>query len=403
MKAKVKATELKRALSAVLALQKLTTTKVKAAEAAETSGLKGRLLVTTDGKLLVESSNMGAYVCVSIEATTLRPGKVGIEMSALEKIRVTGLVTVGIDDKTGMLRIHGSRSDYNLALDQDADALVSATVPDQAGIRFVAKVPTSILATAAAMVAIKPALKAESMRMQFHFSKGPNGGRLEIVGLDFYSYGRFIRDAPDINVREDTKFVLRATSLSTILKNIAGDEVMIGVQQAADNNETTLVRFKSEDADIVYPTIDLPFLNPSEVHQRITSGTFDGGFTALRSNVREALNTVKTIATGNVPLLLKIRILHNDVEMTAENNGNAAKAQLTAKDIKLPTEQPHTITVNQAYLNEVVSLAPDMVPMRVESWNQAQVIVHAERVDDGQIEYSISQVDSTKLSEERDD
>ena len=401
MKAKVKATELKRAISAVLALQKLNETKSKSKSADPTTagGLKGCITVE-EGKVLIESANMGAYACVSVEATTLRKGSIGVDLTSLENLRLTGIVVIGVDERSGKLKVKGGRSDYDLAVDQDAEAMVNALVPDRSGVKFVAKVPTAILSKAAALVAIKPGLKAETMRMQFSFTTTPSGNRMEVTGVDFYSYGRFVRTADDVKIKEDAKFVLRAASLSTILKNISGEEIMIGVQQAEDGEDTASVRFKSDDADVMYPTLDMPFMNPSEVHKQITSGTFDGGFTALRKNVREALNTVKTVATDNKPLILNLRITPKNVQIGAENNGNQAVATIAVQNIKLPTDRPHIMILNQAYFNEVVSLAPEVVPMRVESWNRAQAIIRAEKVENGRIEYSISQVDSISLAEE---
>ena len=405
MKTKVKSADLKRAISAVLALQKLNETKAKSKDDPTTaSGLKGRITVGED-IVSVESANMGAYVCISIPGTTMRQGSIGVDLNDLEKMRLTGNVTVQVNEKTGKLKIKGGRSDYDFPLDQDAADLVDALVPDRSGARLIAKVPTSILAKAAAMVAIKPGLKAETMRMQFCFDMTQDGNMMEVTGLDFYSYGRFVRKAPDVQLKERARFVLRAASLSTILSHIAGEAVMIGVQQLQGDEDTASVRFKSDDADIVYPTLDMPFQNPSDAYTQITSGTFDGGFTALRKNVKEALNTVKGVkgpTDGNKPLILNIRVSPDMVQMGAERNGKTAVGSIAAQDIKLPTGNPHIMRLNQAYFSEVVTLAPEVVPMRIESWNQGQVIVRGANVENGRIEYMLSQVDSANLPEEED-
>ncbi len=404
MKAKVKSTELKRAISAVLALQKLNEAKGKKAkkdDATTAAGLKGRITVS-EGLLTVESANMGAYACVTAEATALRMGTVGLDLLSVEKIRLSGTAEITAEGD-GRLTIKGGRSKYDMPVDQDAADLVEALVPDRAGAKLVAKVPTEILSKATAMVAIKPGLKAETMRMQFCFERTQKGNQMEVTGLDFYSYGRFVRVAPDVHLKENARFVLRAASLSTILKHISGEEIMIGVQQAEDEEDSASVRFKTADADIMYPTLDMPFQSPSDAYAQITSGTLDGGFTALRKNVREALNTMKTVASGNKPLILNVRITPGEIQMRAVNEGKEAFATIAATNIQLTGDEPHVMQLNQAYFNEIVSLAPEVVPIRVESWNSAQVIVRGEKIENGRIEYSMSQVDSANLPEEGED
>jgi hypothetical protein len=405
MKAKVKATELKRAIAAVLALQKLNESKAKSKkkdDATAPEGLKGRL-TAHDGKLQIESVNMGAYVSVMVSATLMRPGTVGVDLTGLEKLRLSGTAVVGLNEKTRKLKIKAGRSDYELALDQDAEALVDALVPEQNGVNFIAKVPTSVLSLAASTVAIKPGIKTETMRMQFRFDRTNEGNFMEVTGVDFFSYGRFLRRGAEVQLRGPTKFVLRAASLSSILKHVSGSEMMIGVQTIAGDDETASVRFQSDDVDIMYPTLDMPFQDPEEVYRDVTAGTCDAGFTATRKNIREAINTVKVVAEGNKPLMLNIQVAPKQVTMGALVNGNTAFASIAAKDIRLSGADPHIMRLNQNYFNEIISLAPEVVPMRVESWNQAQTIVRGEKVENGRIEYTLSQVDSTDLVAEADD
>jgi hypothetical protein len=392
MKVKVDSASLKNTVSALQALQHLNSgaPKPKKADGTSDDSVLGRLEVV-EGTLLIDTMSGGAYAQKSVTGKTLREGAVGIDLSELSRCRLSGPVTIEYDHNTKTVQLTTSKAKYELPADQEAADVIATTKPTEAEIPIIAKVPTELLANAAAYVSIKPGLKIEDMRMQFDLRSGSISS-MELVGLDFFSYGRFIRKSNEIKVRRDTKFVLKANSLSTILKSVKSALIMIGVE--SNGADTKLVRFKAEDADIYYPTVDFPFRDAEEVYQETCSGTCDCSFTALRKNIREAIATVKTVSvSAAVPLLLNVRVDKGAVLMAAVRDSKSAMAKVASTDRTLSSNDAAILYLNQHYFESIINLAPDVSPLRIESWDQARVIVKTAENENGKIEYYMSQSD----------
>jgi hypothetical protein len=397
MKAKVAATDLKKAVNALQALQRLSGEGGK--KTSEAGGFKGRLQVA-EGRLLIDVVNSGAYVQKTIEAKMLREGSIGVDLVEVNKYRLSGTVTIEYDHNVKLVHFSTSKAKYDLPADQDAADIIENTKPTDYEMPIVARIPADTLAQAAALVAIKPGLKQEEMRMQFDLRPADENGKasMEVVGLDFYSYGRCLRRSADIKVKSHTRFILKAVSLSTILGSIEGATVDIGVERNAE--ETRLVRFKSADADLFYPTLEAAFLDAEEVYKETTQGTINCAFTALRKNIREAIATVKTVSsTSAVPLTLNIKVEGKEVLMAAQEGGKSSMAKIATSTAKARNGGPVVMCLNQHYFESVLNLAPEVTPLQVELWNEKRVIVKAAEGESGRIEYFMAQVDPDLLEE----
>jgi len=398
MKVIVSSMDLKNAVKALQALQRLSGDSASSKKSADGStGFKGRMKVI-EGKLLLDVSNGGAYVQKAISAQTLREGSVGIDLIEVAKYRLSGNVTIDYDHTVNTVIFSTKKAKYALPADQEAIDLIKNTRPLNSDMPIIAKIPTKVLASAAAYVAIKPGLKVEDMRMQFDFrppTKKDNVGQIEIVGLDFFSYGRFFRRSPEIKIRNSTKFVLKAISLSTILGSVEGEVIEVGVEKG---EETKLVRFKSSDADIFYPTLDFPFWDAEKVYQETTLGVMDCAFTVLRKNIREAISTVNKIAlSATEPLLLNIKVSAKQVLMAAQEDSKVAVTKIATTDRVVNGEKEALVYLNQHYLESILNLAPDVSPLRIESWDQKRVIIKVPEGSNGKIEYFMAQSDPDQL------
>jgi len=398
MKIKVEATALKNAVKALQALQKLSGEGTKKTSE-EASGFKGRMKVV-EGQLLIDVANNGAYVQKAIKATMLREGSVGVDLIEVGKYRLTGTVTIEYDHNVNLVHFSTSKAKYDLPADQDAADVIENTKPTDYEMPIVAKVPAEMLAQAAALVAIKPGLKQEEMRMQFDLRPpGADGmASIEVMGLDFYSYGRCLKKSADIKVKSHTRFILKAASLSTILGSIEGAVVDIGVERNAD--ETRMVRFKAADADLFYPTMEYIFVDPEKVYQETVQGTINCTFTALRKNIREAIATVRTVSSSAAtPLTLNIKVEGTSVLMAAQEGGKSSLAKIATSTAKARNGGPVIMSLNQHYFESVLNLAPEVTPLQVELWNEKMVIVKASEGTSVRIEYFMAQIDPDLLEE----
>jgi len=398
MKATTKATEFKKAIKAALALQRLSDPKTKKKDE-QPIPMKGRLTVTEKG-LFVESTFLGAYVKLAVPATVMRPGRAYVELDSISKLRLSGELTLDAQNDADQIEISNKKSKFNLALDTDSEDLFKTAQPDITNLKAVVKLPTAMLAAAASMVELKHILKVDDLRMQFQFRRGKKANRLDICGIDFFSYARFVRISPTVKVRTSTKFILKPTALGRILDSVTAKEVVISVHTRAEEEMASMVRFQTEDADVFYPTLDLPFQDAEQAYQSTIAGVCDSKFSVKRKDMMEALNDIKSVSSDSTPLVLNIRVTPKKVQMAARQEKNKALSTIPSERIELGDGEPHIIYVNQLYFTEVVALAPDVAPLRIESWNRAQIIVRAENIQDGTIEYYLSQVDLQKHRED---
>lgn len=398
MKAKLEAKELTQTVKALSTLEKLDADIKKKPD--EEGGFKG-IISVKEGELVFDVTNYGAYVRKTVQATTLREGSVGINFKDLQKLKLTGGVVVEHIEEKGILVVKTPKVSYDIPADQDSVGIVQAARPEERNIPPIAKVPTVVLANAAQFVALEPALKQEDMRLQFGIKKHGDKVSVEMVGCDNYSYARYSRTGKGIHAKRSAHFIVRSTSLSTILGSLTSKTVMVGVEMRNEDDDVgQLVRFKSEDADIFYPTLDIPYLDTSEVKRDTTSGTLDCAFTVERRQLREAITSVKTVSkSAAIPLLLNIRVDKKTVKMGAEQDRKVAVATISAKDIEVG-DNPFVIHLNQHYLENILKLAPEVSPLRMESWNGSHVMLKVAGVEDGGVEYYMGQMDLNALEEE---
>jgi DNA polymerase III sliding clamp (beta) subunit (PCNA family) len=389
MKCKISATALKGLIRSMAALQSL---------GLNTKEEDIRCLLTVRGeKLHIEGANMGAYIRRNQPVTMMREGSCGVNLKALSKAKFSGDVTLDFRSDEKQLAILAKNTKFCLPTEQAASDLIEASRPNTSKMAILAVIPAAILAEGAATVALKPALKEEDLQMQFSLSVGKSGGRIEIVGSEHYSFGRYVKETADIKVKEPFHFVLQSSSSSTVLKEITAETVGLGVARRVGEGEdgsTTMIRFASEDAEVVYPTLDVPYVDAQEQAQEIRDTGFECGFIAYRKQLREALSTLKPVQDSATLSTVLIKVAKGSVELGAKSSsGMVATAMLDTTSCKVTrADKPHIMLLSEKYISEVLNLSPDIVPLRVDSWSQRFVSVTAMKLADGEIEYLFSQV-----------
>jgi hypothetical protein len=390
MKAKVDAKAFKSAIKAAQTLQNLSA-DVKMPEA-EAHGFKGCLTVV-EGGVVIDAGTMGAHVQLMVPATTLKEGEVGIDLNAVDKLRLSGLLVIEYENNS--VAFTAGKTHYNIAADQAAVSTVKGTKPTDIEAVIIAKIPTKLLAQAAAWVAIKPTIKAESMRLQFTLRPGV----LELLGSDHYCYGKFRQKNEEIKVRGEHKFVMYAASINTILNSIKGKTVSVGIVKQQEDEQAKMIRFKSSDADVYYPTLDFPFLDTSKVKKEVTSGVMNCKFTTFKKNIKDAIANVKIVGTPNLDMIL-VRVSNKDVKMAAQNGNNHAMDEIPASDCQAVGADAVVVHLSPHYLESIVNIIPDVVPLRFEAWNNKNVLIQTANTAAGSTEYLMNQIDPEFVGQE---
>jgi len=389
MKVKISAKNLKSATNSIAALQKLGV-KVKEEQL--------RCLFTVkDNVLLVEAAHMGAFLRKRIDCTVLRSGQFGMNLKNLKMARLGGEVTV--DYQNGVVSFSTKKVKFELPTDQEASASVNGARPEE-GIKsdIQVMVKSSIIRAAANSVSLQPGLKEEDLSMQFRFGKAKKGGgKMEVVGADHFSFGRYLRVSKDIQVKEGIGFSILSSAISTILDEADGEKVGVG---SGGMQPGSVARFKSKDTEIFFPTIAGKLLDCERVARDARDGRFGGSFVCERKQLANTVTSVIQVLGGKDFPVLYLTIGKN-VQMRARaGSGSLGKALVEAQQLKLGKEKPHTLTINEKYLSDILKRTPEVVPIRIESWNGKHVLLEAEKIEDGLIQFFMAQVTAEQLKEE---
>jgi hypothetical protein len=181
------------------------------------------------------------------------------------------------------------------------------------------------------------------------------------------------------------------------MKEVTSPQIGVGVEMGTGMDGkpvVSLVRFSSADTEVYYPTVELEFQDAETNAQEIRSGRSDGSFLATRADLQEAIGTVKVVHDSAVSGLLYIRLSKDRVEFlvtsSAGANGNTI---VPVANITLPDNaKPQVLHLKEQYLAEAIDLAPEVVPLRIESWDKRLLFVEATQIENGGIEFLISQV-----------
>jgi len=383
MKCKISRTDLKSALNSIEALQNMGVDS-------PSDNLKCVFSLEKD-VLYIEGAHMGAYVKKTIKATPLREGKFGTGLKELSKYKFTGDVTLDYSEEESRLRATSNRSKFDVPGEQGAVEAITDARPIEKG-ELHAVVPSELMVNAVSAVTFKPGLKQEDLRMQFSITTSKQGGRLEVVGLDHFSYARFVRESKGIKIKKDVQFVLQSKSPGVVLKEVNSDTLAIGMISSSKDADPTMVRFKSTDTDVYYPILSTPYLEAGEVAEESRRGTFNGGFVAYKKQLREAISTVRVVGDNATALVLLVKMEGKEVKIIAESKGSVAEATVATENVKLGSQPSFIMKVSEKYFSDFMAISPDVVPLRIESWNQKHAIVSALKLEAGLIEYFMAQV-----------
>lgn len=353
-------------------------------------------LLTVDKKgLWIEYGSAGAYLRKRAEAKVLREGMVGIDLKALQKLRLVGDVTLDAK-KSGIFVTVGKKNKYTIPTDQEADEYIEAFRPEP--IRKKQKphvtLPAHVLKLASSCVAYKPGEADKKIRLQAGFKRMKKGGHLfSLSGNDNYSFARYAIRTDDVVVVKNTRFILSSNLLQEIMREVGGDQTIKIWTLDGSDEATSLVRFVAKGFDFCHPVMSgEEFEDPAEHSEEITSGKRLGSFVTTQKALKTAFDAVNVFGTSSDPTMVNFGGSKKEgIRLVVKAHNHKATAELDTE--KISVRKRLALPVHSNYLGEFIKVLPKALPVRVEKWED-MLRIEAENLEDGLIEYVVAQGDS---------
>lgn len=351
-------------------------------------------LLTAEGdKLVVEAADLGIYIKHIIPATVSSPGTAAINAGMLNKIRSQNLVSLVTKDKKAksiLIQYGATKSEIDMP-DKVEEAITTSR--PSAGTKVNASIQIELMRESLKAVTFKPGLKEESVRLQFSI----DANQMEVTGLDSYSFARVIvTDKKMFSCKKGFAVVLRSSALTNILKEMDQEEGTVKVSVITNKKkQAKLVRFKSKTFEVWYPTLGVPYTDLKKKFKSLmVKQKVNAKFESTKQNLVEVIADCCSLhsseETGGA-LKLRFDITKKLVRVSTDSTGAKTRTDLKPSACKIKGEKK-TVYVHEGYLSSFLSLAPEGVPLRIESCGEAFLRLVATNLDSGSIEYLVARV-----------
>jgi hypothetical protein len=386
MKAKVDAVLLKSAGRSIVALSNFPGSDKK-----DKSPIN--CLITAKGeKVTVEASGLGIYVKHVIPAEVANEGVASISAATLTKLRSADFLEMQTKGKNALALKHKStRSEIEMP-DGVTDQ-VKGGKPKKGSSTICAVVPVELLKESMKAISFKPGLKEETLRLQVACGKK----NFEMDGMDSYSFARVsVTDKKLFTCKKPFQLVLRSSVLSNILKEIEHDEgkVKIGVRKNKAGKPTS-ISIVSEFFEVHYPTLDTPFIDlGSKLTEFLKSNKVDASFVSDKASLVEVVSDCCALHSSEESggsLKLRLDVTKKKITISTDSTGASTKTHLHPSKVKV--KGTRSMWVHEGYFNSFLNLAPEGVPLMVESCGDRYLRLRTgEDLNSGSIEYLVSRV-----------
>jgi DNA polymerase III sliding clamp (beta) subunit (PCNA family) len=390
MKFKTKSTPLKRAAASLKAISAFSKNK----DDQENPCL---ITATADG-LILESANFGVYVKHVLEAEVEKEGEFGVSASVLEK-GITGTdltverVTGRKPEDCGLL-LRSSRTKHLIGEFKKAQNTVHVGRPRTKKNRFTAKIPVEFLAELARTVAFKPGLKEESLRVQLAIENG----QAEMNGMDSYSFARVRFVHNKIKARGKLQTIMKTSLINNILRELDQEEIVkIGLINNAAGKPAQ-IHFSGSTFDIYYPVLNMKYIDlDTYIKNYLKRGKISCSFIADKKELQEAVGHATALKAGAEDVILKIAVSKKNTIISAHSGGGKSNTKVPTKERKIQGKK-QDVFVHQGYFSSFLHLAPEVVPLKVESWGKAYLRVIATNMESDLIEFLVSRANPSVQS-----
>lgn len=351
-------------------------------------------LLTAEGdKLIVEAADLGIYIKHILPATVVSAGTAAINAGILNKIRsldFVSLTTKGKKAKSLLVRYGSTKSEIDMP-DKVEESIVNSR--PSGGSKINAQIPIELMKESLKAVTFKPGLKEESVRLQFSV----NPKQVEVTGLDSYSFARvLVTDKTMFSCKKRFAIVLRSNVLTNILKEMEQEEGKVKISVITNKKkEAKTVRLKSKTFEVYYPTLGVSFVDlRKEFKSLLAKQRVNARFESTKQNLVEVIANCCSLhsseETGGA-LKLKFDIAEKMVTVSTDSAGAKTRTELKPSSCKVKGKKK-AIYVHEGYLSSFLSLAPEGVPLRIESCGEAFLKLVATSLESGSIEYLVARV-----------
>lgn len=356
MKAKVAAKDLLTAVKTVGA--------VHGFGQSESDTLPGLLLVRDD-QLEVVSARLGACIVKRCPAKMLREGIVGVNLKDLERMKLTGDVT--IDASSDKVKFSDAKAAYSWGVYAQAQKDVKEQRGSVDKIKTLAKIPTSLLRSGATLAIYRSEIKDD---FTVQITIAPN--HFEFAGLDYLSCGKFTSKTKGVKAKRQFHFTLGDQLLSKIVQEITADEVTIGMTK-----DGSMVRLSCPDFDCHHPTVDKKYMDTAKLDDAVMGNKSDRDctFEVDQAEAKEAIERVKPVGSRKgTNAKMWIVADKGGVVLRQSAQDGAAMAKMETQNLKV--KEKTNIVVRAGYFEEFIKTAPKGVPLAVSSWQHRYLRIH---------------------------
>lgn len=350
-----------------------------------------------NGTILVEAAAYGLYLSYTLPGEIEEGGKVHFSSGPFSKCRGTGAYTIYTQrskkgkKKDTQIIVQSKTARYSSSVLAKNVGFVESSRPDAAKAQPVARLELANFKDMIGTVSFRPGLKEESLRIQL---KGRPRSTIEVSGLDSYSFARIKQKLTSIRVRKPFNGVMKTGILNNILKGMNGEET-VTLKIVMSSEGASALYFTTDTFELYYPLLTTTFIDidktigPFVDRQPVTCS-----FTAHKRDIQTAVSDTTAMFTGDTSAILNMQVSKKGVTVVAEDSkGKEGRSKLSVQEHHVYEGTKGSILAHQGYFSNFLALAPDMVPLKVESCGQAYVKITAMVKESTLIEYLVSKAD----------
>lgn len=329
------------------------------------SDVQPGLLLVRDEQMEIISAHFGAFIVKRLAAQTLREGMVGVNIKDLEKMKLTGDVT--IDATEDKIKFFDKKATYTWAVHAQAEQDVKEQRGTINKTTVLAKIPTALLRSGTEFAVYRSEIKDD-----FTVQVTIDNNFFEFAGLDYLSCGKFTSKTKAVRAKQRFHFTLGDQLLSKIIQEVSADEVVIGMTK-----DGSIVRLSCPDFECYHPTIDKEYMDTAKLDDVVMKNKADRdcSFTIDQAEAKEAIERVKPVGAkkgSNAKMWIVVDKGGAVLRQSAQDGAAAAKMAVDNLKVKEKTN----IVVRASYFEEFIKTAPKSVPLTVESWQNRYLRIH---------------------------
>ncbi|MFA5135251.1 MAG: hypothetical protein WC505_05735 [Patescibacteria group bacterium] len=332
-------------------------------------------LTVTEAGLTIETARNGASIERTLPCKVLREGVVGVNAAALTEMKLSGDVTLDVDK--GKLIARAGKAKHEITLHAQAAELIAEQRVEVTQIESKAKIPTSMIKSAAKCCIYKSDVKSD-----FDCQVVIKPGVFEFTGLDNVSLGCFRSEHETIKAKAPFAFVLPTELFSKLADEIDGDTCEIHFVP-----QRGVVVFVGKGYKIIHPVIEKAIINVQEHLAEITEMHCNAKLELAHGDIKDGLDTVTAAAKLRNSVTLGIK--PGKAILAAQNDATDSRHALAPISVEVDGEVK--LVAKHSYLVEIVKVSPMLVNLQLALYDNKFLHFHV-MAEPSQIDYVVAQM-----------